>query len=373
MRRSLDARCSTQRSVSELRPQMDPGRNRFLAIVGASGSGKSSLALAGLLPALQQGRIHGSSQWPVVRCRPGRDPVESLAVALLANPTLCNSGTLPSVDELIQKLREHKETLHLTTCVALHNEADACRVVVLADQFEEIFTQCDREDSRRCVIDNLTHAAAVASGRTLVVLTMRADFYGAASYPELAAMLASHQQLLGPLQRRELRQVIERPAQILGCQLEPGLTDLLLQAANHQPGTLPLLQYTLAQLWQRRQGHRLTIASYKDLGGLEAQSRRRPTSCMHNSRGEQRSCRRLLLRLTSPGDDGVADSRRRVPRGELDASSESDAVIDKLIAARLLTVHGNGRGEERPLEMATRHWPPLGRNFAVGWTRTENP
>ncbi len=108
----------TQWLVSELRPQMEPGRNRFLAIVGTSGSGKSSLALAGLLPALQQGRIHGSSQWPVVRCRPGRDPVESLAVALLANPTLRNSGTLPSVDELMQKLRENKETLHLTTRVA---------------------------------------------------------------------------------------------------------------------------------------------------------------------------------------------------------------------------------------------------------------
>ena len=141
---------------------------------------------------------------------------------------------------------------------------------MLVDQFEEVFTLCEDEAARRTFFDNLLHAATVADGQTIVVLTMRADFYGkCASYADLAAAMSDHQLLVGPMTEDELRRAIERPALLAGGEFEPGLVELLLHDVEGQAGVAAPAPVPLMELWQRREGRRLTVAAYKAIGGLE--------------------------------------------------------------------------------------------------------
>src|SRR5262249_50200855 len=158
--------------------------NRFLAIVGPSGSGKSSLALAGLLPVLRAGGLDDSARWPIVICRPGPDALESLARKL----TGLDDGrpSLTAMDVLVDKLKAYPRALHRFIGLSLRDATVTGRPVVLIDQFEEIFTLGRDESRRRALIDNLLYAAGIAGGQTVVVLTIRADFYGkCAPYPAL--------------------------------------------------------------------------------------------------------------------------------------------------------------------------------------------
>jgi len=325
---------------------------RFLAILGPSGSGKSSLALAGLIPALGAGKIEGSAGWPIVVFRPGPNPLESLAIALARA-----GGTEPSalaIQGLIAGLAMDRTTLHLTARLALH-EAPNARLVVLADQFEEVFTLCTDNRLRLALIENMLHAATVVGGPTLVLLTMRADFLGkAAAYPALAAELSDSQELVGPMSENELRPAIEHPAALVDCTLEPGLTDLLLQDVQEQAGALPLLEYTLLELWRQRQGNRLTIAAYRDIGGVKGALEHRADAVLEGFRsrpGELEICRRIFLRLTEPGE-GTEDTKRRATFDELIASDAERATVEevvrKLADARLITTKGRGRETPAP-------------------------
>jgi hypothetical protein len=163
--------------LNELRPATE-GRqvNRFLAILGSSGSGKSSVARAGLVAAIKRDGIQGSSRWPVATCRPGPDPIESLTVAL-ANVVNTGQGASALAD-LIAEFQKNEKTLHLLARRSLHEHAPGMRLVVVVDQFEEVFTLCSKGELRDALVANLLYAAKVAQGRTLVILTMRADFYG---------------------------------------------------------------------------------------------------------------------------------------------------------------------------------------------------
>src|SRR5262249_37181116 len=156
------------------------------------GSGKSSLTLAGLVPALRAGKIEGSSHWPVIICRPGPDPLESLAVELLniegGNPDPARVG------KMTRDLLSDQRWLHLSTRLSLPDADPSRRLVLVVDQFEELFTLCRDESLRSTLIDNLLYAANVVGGQTIVILTMRADFYGqCARYPTLAAALSDQQ------------------------------------------------------------------------------------------------------------------------------------------------------------------------------------
>lgn len=355
----------TQWLLDKLRPKVElQTENRFLAIIGASGSGKSSLARAGLVPALKEGQIEGSADWPVIVCRPGNNPIESFAVALCAEPSLRDTGAMPAVGELMSTLKSSKETLHLSARVALHGKPDNHRIVLLVDQFEEIFTQCPDEALRQAAIDNLLYASSITGGRVIVVLTMRADFYGkCATHPELAAAISNHQQLVGPMAEEELRQAIEKPAQWVGCEFEPGLVELLLQDVRDQPGALPLLQYALAQLWEARQSNRLTIAAYKEFGGLEGALEKRANEVYASfSKEEKEDCRRLFLRLTVPGE-GTEDTKRRAERGEFKESKTIETVLQRLGDARLVIEDGKGQSIESSIEVShealIRSWSQL--------------
>jgi hypothetical protein len=235
--------------LNELRPSpriAEGQENRFLAVIGPSGCGKSSLARAGLVAALKRGEVDGSDQWPIAICRPGPDALESLAVAL-------TPYTSDDPLDLVGKFREDERRLHIATRLALRDAPPEHRLVVLVDQFEEVFTLCHDEELGRALINNLLYAAGVAQGQTIVLLTLRADFYGrCATYPALAAALSDHQLLVGPMEDDELRRAIERPAQLTGREFESGLVERLLRDVKDQPGSLPLLQHALLELLPSR-------------------------------------------------------------------------------------------------------------------------
>jgi len=340
--------------------------NRFLAIVGASGSGKSSVARAGLVAAIKHEAIPGSSRWPVAILRPGPDPVESLAVALSRAVNVGQGAS--ALADLIAELQRNEKALHLTTRQSLSENTSDMRLVVLVDQFEELFTLCCKEELREALVRTLLYAARVAQGQTLVILTMRADFYAkCAVNAELAAAFSDHHVLVGPMSEDELRRAIERPAQLVGCELQAGLVDLLMQDVRHQPGALPLLQYALLELWNKRDGPRLTVKTYQEIGKLEGALQRRADATLEAlSERERELCRRTFLRLTQPGE-GTEDTKRRASMQELlSLSGESmaeESIIQRLTNASLLTTEGDLSEKDSFVEVAhealIRSWPQL--------------
>ena len=252
----------------------------------------------------------------------------------------------------------------VTTRLALRTAPHDRRLVALIDQFEEIFTACHDDSLRRAFVDNLVYAATVAQGQTLVLVTLRADFYGkCAVLPELAAALSDHQLLVGPMSEAELRRAIERPAELTGCEFEPGLVDALVRDVQGEGGGLPLLQYALRELWFRRTGpfHTCGVPAYRGSGWRTGACGRSRLRAIH---GVGASCQPADLRLTQPGE-GTEDTRRRVSFDELVRQArENDLVenvVDTLADARLLTT---GCGTKRPrIEL----WiSPMRRCFALG-------
>ena len=331
------------------------GDNRFLAIIGPSGSGKSSLARAGLVAALKQGALDGSAAWPVAIFRPGNRPLESLADALQGATGIAPSPS--ALRDLIESLRDDQRMLHLSVRLALQKAPPESRLLLLADQFEEVFTLCSDERERQALIDNLLYAASAAGGRTVVILAMRADFYPrCAGYPSLAAALSDRQVLVGPMTDEELGRAIERPAQLAGCELEPGLAKRLRQDVQDQPGGLPLLQDALLELWQRRTGRRLTHEAYEAIGGVEGALELRAEAVYAAlSPPEQQICQYIFLRLTQPGE-GTEDTKRRASIQELvpaaEAAAPIEAVVNKLSDEKTRLITTEGERQERYVEVA---------------------
>jgi hypothetical protein len=222
-----------------------------------------------LLTAATNGQLQSAGPVP--------EPIESLALALSKTVSIGQGrAALRSVNgEFLQS----EKALHLTARIGLADGEPAARLVVVIDQFEEIFTLCDREELRRALISNLLHAARVASGQTLVIVTMRADFYGkCAVYSDLADALSDHHLLVGPMSEEEIRRAIERPAQLAGREFDARLVDLLIQGARDQRGALPLLQHALLELWKNCAGRRLTVDAYRQIGGLVGALQKRTDS-----------------------------------------------------------------------------------------------
>lgn len=330
--------------------------DRFLAVFGPSGSGKSSLVRAGLVPALRAGRIQGSAAWPIAVVRPGALPLEALATRLLA----FTPG--PSMAATVDALAGDPRTLHLATELALGDAPPDARLVWVVDQAEELFTLVADEATRTAAIANLAHAATVPGGRTLVILAMRADFYHrCAAYPELAALVSASQALVSPMSAAQLERTIVEPAKLVGLELEPGLVETILDDVVDRPGALPLLEHLLFELWDRRRGATLTLAGYRECGGIEgAIAVRAETTYGGLSESDQAVARRVFLRLVQPGE-GTEDTRRRATIRELGAGSVP--VVEALAAARLLTLDTDDV-ERAPVvdvahEALLRAWPRL--------------
>ena len=271
----------------------------FVALVGSSGSGKSSVLRAGLVPALGGGVV----------ITPGDTP-----------------PPVPPGD-----------------------------VPLVVDQFEELFTLCRDDENRRRFVDDLL------SRRGPVAIGVRADFYGrCAFHPALARAVASQQILLGPMSEDELREAIVAPATSYGLRVEPGLVELLVREVAGEPGVLPLLSHALLATWEARDGRTLTLEAYRSTGGVDAAIATTADRALESFDPAQREvARRVLLRLVEPGD-GVEDTRRRASRAEFAGVGDRDTVadvLDRLTRARLVIV------DEDHVEVAhealIREWPTL--------------
>jgi WD40 repeat protein/class 3 adenylate cyclase len=351
--------------VAAVRTYTQPGTTRFLAVVGPSGSGKSSVVLAGLVPYLRQGAQPGSERWAYLDpLLPGVHPLESLAASL--NNALPDS----SLSALHADLDASERGLH-RLARRLVSEPEG-RVVLVVDQAEELFTLTADEEERRRFIDLLATAASEPRGPVLVVLTLRADFYDRPmSYIQLGRLVDAQSVAVLPLEPAELRTAIEGPAALpdVGLQFEGDLVGDLLYEVRDQAGALPLLQFTLDQLFERREGRLLTEAAYHELGGVRgALARQAEATYAELPDGEHRAlARALFLRLIEPGASEQGTTRRRAPLAELELAdarrtARMRAVAEAFIAARLLTAQEQGgtTSLEVSHEALIREWGRLG-------------
>jgi CHASE3 domain sensor protein/energy-coupling factor transporter ATP-binding protein EcfA2 len=346
------------REVQRLVEKLKSGS--FVAVLGPSGSGKSSLVRAGLLPKLRAKALAQGEQWQVCVLRPGATPLTALAAQL--GRLLPDHAMQATLDALGQDAR----TLNLYVEMALADRPAGDRVVVIVDQLEEVFTLCRDEMERRQLFSTLLEATSVPGGRTIVIVTLRTDFYArCATYPELAQLIGARQMLVGPMDADGLRQAIEQPAHRVGLELEEGLSDTILADVAREPGGLPLLEHALLELWERRRGVMLTLEGYVQAGGVHgAVAQRAEQIYVQLSPNEQSIARRTLLRLTQPGE-GTEDTRRRVARIELlpiEGDESFDRVLGRLVDARLLTTGRDETGEEVvdvSHEALIRGWPRL--------------
>jgi len=309
---------------------------RFLAVFGPSGSGKSSLVRAGLIPRLKTGSLAGSELWTSRVFRPGSRPLSSLALHFAK--LFPEKG---AVEEILDRLLDDPRALHLLVGLALVDSPDR-RVVWVIDQFEEVFTLCNDEKERTAFLENLLYASSIPDGQCIVLLTMRADFLAkCAAWPGLAERIAAQQFLVSPMAPDMHRLVIEEPARRVGLEFESGLVETILLDVGDAPGALPLLEYALTELWKRRRGNRLTARDYHESGGVQGALAEKAEKIFDEfSPNEQEILRRIMLRLTHLGE-GTEDTRRRAAMEELITKpDEGDAVqrvVRVLADARLLT------------------------------------
>ncbi len=293
----------------------------LLGVLGASGSGKSSAIAAGLLPSLSAGLLPGSERWRSVVIRPGEHPL-----AALDSVSISDSG----VDE---------------------------RLVLVVDQFEELFTTCTDEDERGRFVKRIV-ATASDPERAVVILALRADFSGeCAAYSELAELLAANLVLVGPMTSDELRRAVELPARRVGIRVESSLGEALVAEIGDEPGGLPLLSTALVELWMARSDGWLKLEALAGLGGVRGAVARLADSSYENLTDDERSAaRRLFMRLASTGEEGVL-ARRMVPLSELDLQRDPvlAMVVERLTDDRLLTAHHGA--VEVAHEALLREWP----------------
>ena len=317
----------------------------LLAVVGPSGSGKSSAVRAGLLPALADGVVPGSESWRRAVMRPGERPLAELSRALArAVPEAGGEDAAPWIADALDRLEPGE------------------RLVLLVDQFEEAFVACRDEAERAAFFDALVEGAADPDERLVVVLAIRADFYGrCAEHAELSTLVSANQLLVGPMRRDELRRAIELPARRAGLRVEPRLVSALVGDVAAEPGGLPLLSAALVELWQRRDGRTLRYEVYERSGGVSGAV----------ARLAEDAYQRLSRGRAAPGPGDAAAPRRRrgggggvrsPPRFRSTSSSSSATRTPPGRSpcsprARLLTV------DEGTVEVAhealLREWPRL--------------
>lgn len=296
--------------------------HRFVTVFGPSGSGKSSLLRAGLVPRLQQ---------------PGEAGPQVAALRILT------PGDRP--------LHRHEH--------ALSAAPGPGETWLLVDQFEEVFTLCRADSERDAFIDRLLRAQQTGDGLR-VVLGVRADFYGRClQHRGLAAAISGASLPVVPMSPAELREAIVRPAAAEGLIVERALTSRLVEETMDEPGGLPLMSHALVETWRRRKGRALTMDAYEASGGVAgAIARTAEDLCSRLTPDQIELARRILLRLISPGY-GTPDTRRPAPRGELDTGDASGTaqVLDRLVKARLVTLEENT--VELAHEAVITGWPRL--------------
>jgi WD40 repeat protein/serine/threonine protein kinase len=319
-------------------------RDSVLVVGGPSGSGKSSLVRAGLVPAVADGALPGSQEWRIALFTPGTRPLSELHYQL----TVGNSSDAPTFDQL-----------RANPALARHASTGA-PLLLCIDQFEELFTLCRDPQEQDAFVEALAAHLDPADSRSRAVIVIRADFYGeCARFPWLTRRITDNQVLVGPMDRSELRRAIEQPARQAGLAIESGLIDAILDEAGEESGSLPLVAHALVETWARRRHNTLTVDGFRAAGGVAGAIAKSADTIYDDELDDAQrdAARRLLLRLVTPGEDSP-DTRRRMTQEEL-AGDEHAAVlrpvITRLTAARLLTV--DDRSIAIAHEALIRTWP----------------
>ncbi|WP_423808548.1 WD40 repeat domain-containing protein, partial [Planktothrix prolifica] len=307
----------------------------FIPILGASGSGKSSVILAGLVPKLVK-----IGHWQFTHFRPGNDPFHALAQALvpLYVKNLDETDRIAQARKLAGYFQDNTILLSDVFSTIQGNYPNN-RILLIADQFEELYTLCNDEQTRRNFLDILLNTfksfAEKSSLSTVLVGTMRADFLGnALSYRPLADVLQKGNIMLGPMNEKELKDIIEKPAQKLGVSFEGGLVERILRDVDKEPGNLPLLEFALTELWNKRKGKQLTHNAYQEIGEVSG-----ALTCYADSEfsklkpEQQQQVRRIFVQLVRPGA-GTEDTRRVATKAELNDSNWN--LVKQLADARLV-------------------------------------
>ena len=350
------------------------GQQSLTALVGAAGSGKSSVVLAGLAP-----RLYATGDWRFSHFRIGTElesnPFLALARALVPLYVVSedNIERLANKNRLAALLESGELTLRdvLTECRARNKGG---RILLIADQFDEAFTLVEDEAVRSRFVDVLlagfVEATSVGGPDICLILTLRADFYGRAlQYRPLADALQGHVENLGPMSREELQAAIRRPAERAEVSFESGLVETLLDDVENKPGSLPLLQFALREMWGRQTQRKITRESYDEIGGIEGALAQRAETIFAAmteygaNRQMEQAFQRLFTRLVTIGE-GHEDTRRIVDRREL--SGEVWSLAQRLAGEDNRLVVTNAAFSRETVEVVhealIRQWPRL-----VGW------
>ena len=330
------------RSLSEDGPSA-----RFLAVVGPSGSGKSSVVRAGLVPALRRGAIPGSERWYVIDLLPGAHPFRELEAALL-------SVAVEPPPSLMDELE--RDELGIVRAVERVLPEPQAELLIVLDQLEEVFTMIDDETERTRFLEGVRASAVEPSSRVRVIATLRADFYDAPlSVPGFGDLLGARTKAITPMAPAELERAIVAPADQAGLGVEPRLLAEMIADVADRPGALPLLQYALTELAERADGRTLTLDAYRRIGRVSGALARRADALFEpmNDRGRD-ACRHLFLRLVTLGE-GTEDTRRRVRRSELATLTDPqamDSVIETFGRHRLLSFDRDPDTREPTVEIS---------------------
>ena len=363
----------------------------LVAVVGPSGSGKSSVVQAGLVPLLRR-ELPPRTTWDVLSFTPGSNPFYRLSAALitLLEPDLSEIDRLSQAHKLGEALARDEIELGFIIDRVIEKSKGTGRLLLIADQFEELFTVAP-EPHRRPFARALLRALGKAPFTLLV--TLRADFYSQiiALDRELSDRLASAQVTIGALTSDELRDSIAFPARLVGLEFEAGLLHRILSDAGKEPGSLPLIEFALMQLWARRRGRALTNTDYDAIGGVTgALAQRAEAEFARFSQEEQTAARGLfsrLVRVARP-EEGTEDTRQRLDLNAMDDVTER--IVQKLVRpeVRLLVIGGRqvkdqGQARLRTVEIAhealilnwerLRNWLNEDREFLLWRQRTLLP
>jgi len=319
----------------------------LVTILGPSGSGKSSVVFAGLIPQLKR-----QGNWRIASFRPKARPFHALATALipLLEPQLQSGmkqmqATRKLTDELRNETDALRDVIELIT-----KEASSSRLLLVVDQFEELYTLCTEEE-RQSFLKQLLEVVNAAKQRILnfaVVLTLRADFLGyALSDRSFADFIRDGDQMVGPMNRQELEEAIIKPATMLGVVFEKGLTKRLLDDVENEPGQLPLLEFALTQLWEKQHNAQITNFAYDEIkvknGNVEIRGVKAALAqyaedvYKHFNEGEKERIRQIFIQLVHPGE-GISDSRRLATRSEI---REENWLLVRNLADRRLVITNN--------------------------------
>ncbi len=338
----------------------------LVAVLGPSGSGKSSIVFAGLVP-----RLREEGGWLVADFRPKDRPVRSLAAALLPllEPDKSETERLVEIRKMSQALDQGDLELGEVVVRILEKNPEANRLLLIADQFEELYTLCQEAETRFRFLDLLLQAIPLAApapdsaGSLHLVWTLRVDFLGQAlAYRPLTDALGAADVKLGPMTAEELRQVIEKPAQKQGVSFEAGLVERILADVGREPGNLPLLEFALTALWEQQIRGELTHQAYEAIGQVKgALSGHAEAVFAGLGEAEQAQARRILVQLVHPGQ-GTEDTRRLAHRDEL---KEIDWPLVQQLASQRLVVTDRDLEERETVEIIhealIRNWAQLRR------------